>query len=454
MSVHQKILAIICVLWTSLNLNAQITLDSTILDSSTLITGLDVPWEITWGPDDYIWCTERYGRVSRIDPATGQQFVIEDLSNVVYEVGEAGLLGLVLHPDFANQPYVYLGYVYDTPSDIFVRVSRFAYSNNNLSNETVLIDSVKGASTHDGLRMKFLSDTTLLITTGDAQDQNGSQDLNKLTGKILRIHDDGSIPNDNPFSNSPIWTSGHRNPQGLYIASNGIVYSAEHGPQTDDELNILEKGRNYGWPNVHGYCDNPNETQFCSDSNVYEPIAAFTPTVAASDIVVYEHNLIPEFHNSVLLTVLKDKRVKKLVLDNTGMTVTNQVDYFTNFWGRLRDICVSPDGRVFLATNGPSWTNTDPFTHSIIELKPQGFTTSLAEEHKTSIELIRTNDRYVVQHNLKQSIIRMYTISGQIVDGQISGNSISTEGLDKGLYLLSIESPELNKAQIFKIVVI
>jgi glucose/arabinose dehydrogenase len=436
------------------DLKSQITLDSTVVDTSTLIGGLDIPWEITWGPDNFIWCTERYGRVSRIDPSTGQQTEILNLSGSITEIGEAGLLGLVLHPDFNNSPYVYLSYVYFGSNDIFVRLSRYDYNNNALTNETVIIDSIEGNSTHVGMRMIFLPDTTILITTGDAQNQSNSQDWAYLTGKTLRLNDDGTIPSDNPNPNSPIWTTGHRNAQGLYRSSKGIIYSSEHGPTTDDELNIIEKGRNYGWSEVHGMCDLPNETQFCNDSNVYEPIFDWTPTIATSDIIVYEHSLIPEFENAILLTVLKDKKLKRLALDNSGLVITDEKDYFNNIWGRLRDICVAPDGRIFLATNGSSWTNTDPFTHSIVEIKPQGFQPlRIQESFSEELKLKRLGpDLYRFNHNIVN--FNVYNISGQLICNSChDNNELNTVNWSPGVYFITVLENTLNTKKIFKIVV-
>ena len=133
------------------------------------------------------------------------------------------------------------------------------------------------------------------MTTGDAQDQPASLDLNEMTGKVLRFNIDGSIPTDNPIPGNPVWSWGHRNAQGLVMAPNGHIYSSEHGPTTDDEFNILEMNSNYGWPEVHGFCDNPNENNYCNSTPVNEPLYAWTPTIAPSDIisVSYTHLTLP-----------------------------------------------------------------------------------------------------------------------------------------------------------------
>ena len=176
----------------------------------------------------------------------------------------------------------------------------------------------------------------------------------------------GGIPLDNPISGSYVWSWGHRNAQGLEVAPNGIIYSSEHGPNSDDELNIIEPNRNYGWPNVNGFCDGFSEQAFCLENNVVEPLVNWTPTIAPSDIIWYNHPSIPEFENTLLMTVLKDKMLVRFEFSDDGFEVVNSTEFFNYEWGRLRDICVSPDGKIYLATNGNSWPSSGP--NEIIEL--------------------------------------------------------------------------------------
>lgn len=351
------------------------SLDSTKLTSRVLIDTLDIPWEITWGPDDFIWTTERFGRVSRINPNTGEQHVLLDISSEVFVQSEAGMLGMVLHPDFSNHPHVFIAYTY-VDNGVKERVVKYAYNGNKLHAIDTLIEGIKGNTTHIGCRMIILPDLTLLISTGDAQDQSLPLNKTALSGKILRMHLDGSIPNDNPNPTSLVWSYGHRNAQGLVRSPNGIIYSSEHGPTTDDELNILKAKANYGWPKVHGFCDNPNENTYCQNNTVQEPLVAWTPTIAPSDIAWYSHDAIPEFKDKLLMTVLKDKSLIVFTMDSAGTSVVKQEKYFAGEFGRLRDICFSPNGKIYLATNGNSWSNNSPNTHSIIELSPDSLNTT------------------------------------------------------------------------------
>jgi glucose/arabinose dehydrogenase len=193
----------------------------------------------------------------------------------------------------------------------------------------------------------------LFISTGDAANTALSQNASSLNGKILRLNLDGSIPADNPVSGNAHWSTGHRNPQGLVYANNKL-YSSEHGPSNDDEINIIEKGRNYGWSTVQGFCNTSGEQTFCAANNVKEPIQAWTPTIATAGLDYYDKNLIPQWKNSLLMATLKDATLYQLQLDNNHSTVSATNEFFSGKYGRLRDICISPDGKVYLCTSNGS----------------------------------------------------------------------------------------------------
>lgn len=164
-----------------------------------------------------------------------------------------------------------------------------------------------------------------------------------------------------------VYSLGHRNAQGLVLHPNGKLYSSEHGPSSDDEVNIIQSGKNYGWPAVKGKIDTPNEQTFAASTEVIESIFEWTPTIAPSDLVYYTGNRIPEWTNKLLMTVLKDQRIIALTLNSDGTAITNEEVFFNGKFGRLRDIAVSPQGRVFIATNGNSYGDTSS-THRIIEI--------------------------------------------------------------------------------------
>ena len=203
----KKILAVSLGL-LSLQLFSQstITVGITTVEVDTIYTGLDIPWEIIYGPDGFIWTTERKGIISRIDPIAKTKTVILNIVSSVYQNSESGLLGMALHPDFATTPEVFLAYTYGSFSNIKEKVVKYTYNGTSLVNEVILIDNIIGNTTHNGSRIAILPDNTLLFSTGDAQNQSLPQDVNELNGKILRINLDGTIPADNAFAGNPVHT--------------------------------------------------------------------------------------------------------------------------------------------------------------------------------------------------------------------------------------------------------
>ncbi len=227
---------------------------------------------------------------------------------------------------------------------------RYTYSGTTLTNPTIILDDIPAANVHNGSRLVIGSDLKLYVTTGDAANQQSAQSLASVSGKILRLNLDGTIPSDNPISGSPVWSFGHRNPQGLVFA-NGKLYSSEHGPDRDDEVNIIQRNRNFGWPNVNGLCDESGEQSFCTANNIAQPIMRWTPTIAVAGIDFYNNNAIPQWKNSLIMATLKDATLYQLKLNTTGDKVEETIKLFSNTYGRLRDVCVSPDGKVYVATS-------------------------------------------------------------------------------------------------------
>ncbi len=325
---------------------------SVVIKDSVLVQGLSYPWEICWGPDNFIWMTERGGRISRVNPSTGIVTVVYTITEVVSN-GEGGLLGMVLHPDFTNNPHVFVAYNYNNAGNYREKIVRFTYNGSTLTNPLTILDNISASSIHNGCRLLISPDLKLFITTGDASNQSLPQNISAVNGKVLRLNLDGSIPADNPVAGNPYWSFGHRNPQGLVFANN-ILYSSEHGPSNDDEINIIQKGRNYGWPNVEGFCNTSSEQSFCTPNNVREPLKVWTPTAAVCGLDHYNSNLIPQWKNSLLLVSLKNSRLYQLKLDNSFTGITETKEYFTNSYGRMRDLCVSPSGKVYICTSNGS----------------------------------------------------------------------------------------------------
>lgn len=317
--------------------------------------GLTVPWEITWGPDGYLWCSERSGQVSRIHPETGARDVVLDIADSVINFEEAGLLGMALHPDFPDSPYVYLTYVHPTPNDEFLYrqyYERYRYDGDTLTDMERLLVLPDVWSGHAGSRIKVAPDRTLIITTGDATRGDRAQELNSYNGKVLRMNLDGTIPADNPDPNSYIYAIGLRNPQGLAVTADGRIYTAEHGPDTDDEVNAIVAGGNYGWPIVTGPCDQDYELPWCDSLHVVHPVyTTGNRTYGLSALEYYTGTVFPEWNERLLVGSLKSARLQALRLADDGITLQQERQYLNHSVGRIRDFAFSPDGRVFLCTS-------------------------------------------------------------------------------------------------------
>lgn len=320
----------------------------------TVKSGLNFPWEILWGKDDHIWMTERGGKISKIDPKTGNVIFSANITDVVSN-GEGGLLGMVQHPGFLTNGLFYVVYNYNNGANYREKVVQFKFENNSILAVSTLLQDIPASSIHNGSRLFISGDIPMLfITTGDAANQPNAQSTASLSGKVLRLNLDGSIPSDNPIAGSSIWSLGHRNPQGLVVV-NGRMYASEHGPNIEDEVNIIEKNRNYGWPTVNGPCDQPAEISFCTANNVKEPIwSSGSGTIAVCGLDYYNNSRIPAWQNSLLMCTLKDASLRLLTLSNDGLSIVNQQTFFKSRFGRLRDVCVSPAGRVYLCTSNGS----------------------------------------------------------------------------------------------------
>jgi glucose/arabinose dehydrogenase len=342
------------------------------LATEVVATGLDTVWELAWGPDGSIWFTERGGRISRLNPGTGAITVVGQV--VVSEIGEGGLMGLTFHPDFATQPWLYVAHTYSSQAGTRNRVVRLRFDGTTLGASEILLTDIPGSSIHNGARLAIGPDRLLYVSTGDASDAATAQNRDALAGKILRLTLDGQPAPGNPFG-TRTWSYGHRNPQGMTFAPDGSLYITEHGPSDNDEVNRIEVGRNYGWPNVHGRCDGDigsAEVSFCTTNTVAEPMATWTPTIAPAGLAYYDSALIPQFRGSLIFATLKDATLYRLVLSADGRSVTSTETLFVRDFGRLRAVLVAPDGSIYLGTSNRDGRGTPmPTDDRIIRIRPR-----------------------------------------------------------------------------------
>ena len=309
----------------------------------TVATGLVAPWAIAFVPDGRVFITERPGRLRVLTPDS--VLMAEPLAEIegVAAAGEGGLLGLALDPDFARNRRLYLYHTYRDGQGLRNRVVRYTERDSRLADRTVILDRIPGASIHNGGRIAFGPDGKLYVTTGDAAQSALAQDRGSLAGKILRLNADGSIPQDNPFPGSPVYSYGHRNPQGLaWHPQTGQLYATEHGASGNDELNLIEAGQNYGWPEVQGR----NHGSFRA------PLAVYSPAIAPTGATWYTGAVIPPWRGSLLFTTLRGTHLRRVTVDATDpRRITAQKELFDDRYGRLRDVQQGPDGQLYVLTS-------------------------------------------------------------------------------------------------------
>lgn len=434
-------------------------------DKSEIATNLDTPWEILWGPDSKIWFTERKGTVKRVDPNTKTVETLLTITDVV-ENSETGLLGMAIHPDFnTSKPWVYLVYTYtkngatngtSTVTNIVEKLVRYTYQNNTLTSPTIILDNIYGNTTHVGSRLLFLPDKTLLMTTGDAQNRPLSQSTTSVNGKVLRMKDDGTAPTDNPINGSLVYSWGHRNPQGLAYGNNKI-YEAEHGDAIDDEINIIEPNRNYGWPTVQGPCNTTTEQTFCTQNNVVEPLwSSGSNTEAIAGLDYYPANgPVTVLQNSLLLVSLKftnttglgrDFRIYKL--NSNGDAYLSQTVLLNNMYGRMRDICVSPAGDIYISTSNQDGRGT-PATgdDKIIKLKYNKVTATDDSQLENFTSYPNpVNDILNINFVDGTKLTLTNILGGYEFEFTVSNSKINIENLKSGVYIIKDASNKiLNK---------
>lgn len=317
----------------------------------TIAEGLDHPWSIAFLPSGNMLVTERGGALRMIDNGKLVQKPVDGVPTVFVN-NQGGMFDVLLDPEFASNQQIYLSYAHGTRKQNATRVMRAVLKDDQLVEKTVIFTAVpwKRSGAHYGARMAFLPDGSLLLTTGDGFNyREQAQTLDNHFGKVIRINTDGSVPDDNPYVGkkghlAEIYSYGHRNPQGLVVLENGEIFLHEHGPRGGDELNRIQAGKNYGWPAISYGIDYSGAqiTPYNKLPGMEQPLTYWDPSIAPSGMA---------FHNGYFyLGALKSRTVQRLRWN--GESVSAEATLFEELGERIRDVRTSPDGSIYLLTDG------------------------------------------------------------------------------------------------------
>ena len=352
------------------NRSEQTIVQAETLQQIILVEPLEHPWGMDWLPDGTLMVTERPGRVRLIRDRVLAPTPLAGVPEI-FAAGQGGLMDVSVHPQFADNQWVYFTYTAGSSGANQTQVARARFDGDTLSDWTVIfeVNRTKQGSQHFGSRISWLPDNTMLVSIGDGGNpplqlegeliRNQAQKLDSHLGKVLRLNDDGSIPADNPFLNTPeadpaIWSYGHRNIQGMMVDPvTGEVWATEHGSRGGDELNRVSPGENYGWPVVthsREYTGGEISSEQ-SRPGMVDPLVVWTPAIAPSGLLVYQGDRFPAWQGDLFAGGLVSQDIRHIVLDDTG-TVVGETPI--PIGQRVRDIRQGPDGLIYILTDEPN----------------------------------------------------------------------------------------------------
>lgn len=325
----------------------------------TISTDLNSIWGMAFLPDGRILLNEKEGVIRIVQDGKLLDERVGNVPKVFYQ-GQGGLLDIQLHPQYEENGWIYLSYSKAVGNGAITALTRARLDGTSLVDveEIFLTEPVVRSSHHFGSRIAFDNDGYLYITVGERGTKENSQDLSNHYGKVHRLFDDGRIPEDNPFvgdanAKGSIWTYGNRNMQGLYYdVDTDILWEHEHGPKGGDELNIIEKGKNYGWPVITYGVDYDNSiiSDLTEKEGMEQPVHYWVPSIAVCGLTMVKGDMFPDWEGNLLVGALAQKHVARLKLDGTKVV---EEEKLLQDVARVRSVAQSPEGYIYVGTEGP-----------------------------------------------------------------------------------------------------
>lgn len=305
------------------------------------IKGLDSPTSMAFAPDGRIFITERVGRVRifKDGELQNEPFATVEVPRIL-GYHETGLLGIAIPPNYQAIPYVYVYHTYDDEGQLFNKVIRFKADGDAQTRPETIIDNIPGARIHNGGVLIFGPNDRLFVSTGETGDTGLAQDIKSTGGKVLRVNADGIIPSDNPFPGSPVFSYGHRNIFGMAVQPvTNTLFITENGPSNNDEVNRIEAGKNYGWPEVTGKA---------RDARFVDPVAVYSKSIAPTQAIFYTGELFPEIRDAFVFGAYNTREVRAIKFADPDFDTVAADNVVLKFDERVIGVAQAPDGSFYV----------------------------------------------------------------------------------------------------------
>ncbi len=415
-------------------------------------TNMGQPWGMSFISNDELLFTEKSGKLFKYIISTDSKTEIFGLPSIAV-TGQGGLLDVALHPDFENNSYVYLSYSISGNGGYTLAVGRGVLSGNQLTNFTEIFRALpfRSGSNHFGSRIAFDSENHIYFSSSDRQEQDNAQLLTNHSGKIIRLNDDGTVPNDNPFvgignAESEIFSYGHRNIQGLVITPDDKIYAHEHGPQGGDELNIIEAGNNYGWPEITFGVNYGGGiiTEDTAKEGMEQPIRYWVPSIAPCGMAIVPLEDQEEGELNFIIGALAGQQIQWVKIQDDKHIATYS---FMEGYARFRDVEVAPDGKLYALTESPN---------RLILLKTNKMVTSVKGKKNVNemISAYPNPAKEFIQIKMQEAAdVSIYSSRGEHIrtfsKAELAYNGsemkIDIGDLNTGMYLIELKSESTTK---------